>query len=325
MSDHPPLPVRSALPIQSLEQLCLHLNMDGEALDELVASMSRQFHKYSQQSKSSSKVRIIYNPGEPLRAAQTSLRRLLDQIPLPDAAHGWRKGRSPSTNARAHVGKALLIKLDLEDFFPSCHFTRVHQLFLDLGCSQEVARALTRLTTADHHLPQGFLTSPVLANLLLAPLDRRLRGLVRQRGADYSRYGDDLSLSGQASLLKAGPLAKRIISESGHRINAEKFARNGVRFAYERQEVCAITVNKKLNLRKPDYQRYQAILGNCIRNGPSSELREGETWLHLKRRLQGYINYVRGINREAASQLQNDFDQILWTLAPGLGSSISKG
>lgn len=232
--------------------------------------------------------------------------------------HGWRKGRSPATNAFSHVGKALLIKLDLENFFPACHYSRVQQLYLDLGCSLEVALTLTRLTTADHHLPQGFLTSPVVANLLLVSMDRRLGGLVRQRGADYSRYGDDLSLSGQPSLLSAKDLATRIIRESGHRVNAEKFARHGVRFSHERQEICAITVNKKLNLRKPDYQRYQTILGNCVRNGPGCESREGETLLHMKHRLQGYIDYVRGINRARASQLQNGYDQIAWIVEPVL-------
>ena len=152
-------------------------------------------------------------------------------------------------------------------------------------------------------------------------MDRRLGGLVRQRGADYSRYGDDLSLSGQPSLLKAKDLARRIIRESGHRVNEEKLARNGVRFAHERQEICAITVNKKLSLRKPDYQRYQTIIGNCVRNGSGCELREGETLLHMKHRLQGYIDYVRGIDRGQANQLQNAYDKITWVLEPALASA----
>ena len=155
MPDHPPFLTHPLLPIQSLKQLCLHLNMEQEILEGLGSSMSRQFRKYPKQSRTSGKVRIIYSPHGPLRAAQQPLRLLLDQIPLPEAAHGWRKGRSPATNALPHVDKALLIKLDLENFFPACHYSRVQQLYLDLGCSLEVALLLTRLTTADHHLPAG--------------------------------------------------------------------------------------------------------------------------------------------------------------------------
>jgi len=54
------------------------------------------------------------------------------------------------------------------------------------------------------HLPQGAPTSPALANLAAFTLDRRLTGLAGALDATYTRYADDLTLSGSSRLLHRG-------------------------------------------------------------------------------------------------------------------------
>ena len=56
----------------------------------------------------------------------------------------------------------------------------------------------SRLATP--HLPQGAPTSPALANLAAFSLDRRMSGLAEKLGARYTRYADDLVLSGSPGL-----------------------------------------------------------------------------------------------------------------------------
>ena len=55
-------------------------------------------------------------------------------------------------------------------------------------------RLRRRLAAA--HLPQGAPSSPQLANLLPFHLDRRLAGYAAAVGATYTRYADDLTISG---------------------------------------------------------------------------------------------------------------------------------
>ncbi len=142
--------------------------------------------------------RLILAPKRDLKALQRHvLHHLLNHVSVTEMAHGFVAGRSIISNAQPHVGKEIVLNFDLADFFPSITFPRVRGLFLSLGYSFSVASVLALLCTEhereafDHdgtryfisvgprHLVQGAPTSPTLANLAAARLDRRLAGLGR--------------------------------------------------------------------------------------------------------------------------------------------------
>src|SRR5690606_4445867 len=177
-----------------------------------------------------------------------------------EAAHGFRAGRSVATNASRHVGKQLVIKLDLADCFPSIHFGRVRGLLISLGYSYPVATVLAVLATEAERQPvvaegktyyvpvgprvcvQGAPTSPGLCNAVLMRLDRRLAGLARKFDFVYSRYADDLTFSGDDAALANRLLhfARTIVADEGFRLNNKKTRslRRG-----QRQCVAGVVVN----------------------------------------------------------------------------------
>src|SRR6185436_17792305 len=119
---------------------------------------------------------------------------------------GFVSGRSTVSNARAHLGRSLVVNLDLKDFFPSVTFPRVRGLFESVGYSPAAATILALLCTesprmavdhdgtrhwvavAERALPQGACTSPAIANLVARKLDRRLAGAAKKLGWTYTRY-----------------------------------------------------------------------------------------------------------------------------------------
>jgi RNA-directed DNA polymerase len=100
--------------------------------------------------------RLIQAPTEPTKDLQRKiLKRILGPLRAHPAAHAYERGHSIATNARCHEGQAVVIKLDLKDFFPSTRVERVQRYFQWVGWNREAAELLTRLVTLDGGLPQG--------------------------------------------------------------------------------------------------------------------------------------------------------------------------
>ena len=105
-------------------------------------------YRYRWVAKPSGSLRLIEAPKPRLKQLQ---RRLLDEIllhiPPHEAAHGFRPGRSVMSFVAPHVGRTIVLKMDLRDFFVSITSARVMAIYLTAGYPEPVARLLTGLCT----------------------------------------------------------------------------------------------------------------------------------------------------------------------------------
>jgi len=255
--------------------------------------------------------RLIHAPKTKLKAIQRKLNALLvGKLPNSDHAHGFRVGRSVATNSTQHVGKAVVIKLDIKDCFPSIHFGRVRGLLISLGYGYPVATSLAVLMTEAprqpveaegkiYHVPvgpracvQGAPTSPGICNAILMRMDRRLAGLAKKCGFTYSRYADDLTLSGDdvTKVKMLVSITRKIVSEEGFRLNRKKtrVLRKG-----QQQRVAGVIVNDVAGLSRQERRRIRAAIHQLAPN--DSEKRK---------RLEGKLAYLSMINPEQARPLQ---------------------
>jgi hypothetical protein len=286
--------------------------------------------------KRGGRARLIEMPKARLKAVQRRLlHELIGCIPPHEAAHAYRHGRSVLTYAAPHAGRAIVLRFDLRDFFPSVRAARVHALFRAAGYPTPVARLLTGLCTnaapaevrdavpwdsavvyAAPHLPQGAPTSPALANLCAYRLDCRLAALADSVGARYTRYADDLAFSGGAGLERGARrfqvLVCRVALEEGFEVHTRKsrFMRRGVR-----QQLAGVVVNERPNVKRADYDELKAILCNCARHGPASQNRSGHR--DFRAYLLGRIAYVGLLNPARGARLRHWFDRIVWDETTG--------
>lgn len=277
--------------------------------------------------------RLMEIPKPRLRAIQRRiLHGLLDTVLVHRAAHGFCRGKSCRTYVEPHVGRAVVLHMDLRDFFPSISAPRIHALFSTLGYPQAVARALTALCTnaapmtvakrgtaswldakrlGIPHLPQGAPTSPVLANLCALHLDLRLDELAASMNCNYTRYADDIAISGDESLRRnvnrVSLLVTRIASEEGFAVNHRK---TRVMHRSDRQVLTGVVVNEKPNVRRQDADLLKAILMNCVRLGPESQNRNDVR--DFKAHLAGRVAHVTSLNRTRGDKLQEIFSRIEW-------------
>ncbi len=131
-----------------------------------------------------------------LEVQQWIVENILSQFPIHDKAYAYVKNRNIALNAKEHIGNAQMLKIDIKDFFHSIKIPRVRELFNRVGYSKEVAGYLTKLCCLNGALPQGAATSPMISNIILKTLDKRLSELTIPLGITYTRYADDLVFSG---------------------------------------------------------------------------------------------------------------------------------
>ncbi len=255
--------------------------------------------------------RLIHAPKRKLKALQRRLAvELVDKLPVSRFAHGFVRGRSVATNAAPHVHKKIVIKLDLQDCFPSIHFGRVRSLFIALGYAYPVATCLAVLMTEAprqrveaegklHFVPvgprvcvQGAPTSPGLCNAILMRLDHRLAGLAKKYGFAYTRYADDLTLSGDepGHAKWMIPLVTRICREEGFRIHRQK---TRLQRAGGRQQVTGVTVNEQAGLSRCERRRLRAAIHQLDKTDRSR-----------LRQLTGKLAYLSMLNPQQAVPLR---------------------
>ncbi|MCM8542883.1 MAG: retron St85 family RNA-directed DNA polymerase [Lentisphaeraceae bacterium] len=239
-------------------------------------------------------VRVLHIPSRSLKKIQKKiLLNLLYKEKVHPCSYAYRKGKSIVDNARVHCGKAVIIKMDIRDFFPSVKADKIHNLFLKLGWNKEVADKLTELCTWDNGLPQGAPTSPALSNIILYELDKKLFSMARGFKASYSRYADDLTFSLVEdkpeivrSIIKLTQLA---VEKEGFRINFKKGKMNVLR-NHQHQRICGITVNSdKPTLSRKERRKLRAIKHH-LDNGRPATMSESQ--------LEGWNNYKKMVHAE---------------------------
>jgi len=288
-------------------------------------------YRYRVQTKESGGFRLIEAPKPRLKAVQRRiLTGILEKIPPHPAVHGFWKGRSIRTFATPHVAQHVVLKMDLRDFFPSIPRPRVQAIFRTMGYPEAVADRLGGICTnatprdawpreaveeravyARAHVPQGAPTSPALANLCAYRLDCRVSGLANAAGARYTRYADDLAFSGgeefERGVDRFSTHAAVIASEEGFDVHHRKtrVMRRGVR-----QHLAGLVVNERLNVRRADVERLEAILTNCVRHGAASQNREAH--VNFRLHLEGRVSFVESIHKEKGRSLRGLLAQIRW-------------
>src|SRR5580700_10084659 len=290
-------------------------------------------------AKDASHIRLIEAPKPRLKAIHRRiLTGILEKIPAHPAVHGFLKGRSIKTFVAPHVGQRVVLRMDLQDFFPWLSGARIQALFRTIGYPEAVADLLggictnaaprhlwkevasnadprrlyeTRALYSRPHLPQGAPTSPALANICCYRVDCRLSGLSKAVGATYTRYADDLAFSGREAV---GRQIERfsihvaaILMEEGFSVHHRKtrIMRQGVR-----QYLAGIVANRHLNVIRADFDRLKATLTNCVRLGPGTQNRANHH--QFRSHLQGRVGFVEMINPAKGKRLRSIYERIQW-------------
>jgi retron-type reverse transcriptase len=273
-------------------------------LDESVSGFEcdSKYHTYHI-PKQSGGIRLITAPSKTLKHFQRALVDLeMNRWPLEASATGFRPGSSVVENAFPHVGKRLVVNVDLKGFFPNTKFPLIlkvlHHHFHG-RLSPRAIRLLTVLCSYGGGLPTGAPTSPAIANQVLSSADKSISKAAQHKDVHYTRYADDLTLSGDDHApVKLLPFVEEVIGKLGYELDPKKtnLFRKG-----RRQCVTGLVVNQKPNLAKPLRRRLRAAVHHFVTKRPMQ-------WhgrpMNLTQ-LLGRIGFLAQTQPEEATRLRN--------------------
>ncbi|MCG2615433.1 RNA-directed DNA polymerase [Terrimonas sp. NA20] len=249
------------------------------AFSRKVSTVSH-YRKFYLAKKSGGK-RLISAPMPKLKGVQYwILQNILQRVNVHPSVHGFIANHSILTNAQPHIGKEVVLNIDVKDFFPSIHFKRVKGMLQQLGYAEKIATILALLCTeavteevaidgktyfvqkGNRVLPQGAPTSPAITTILCYKLDKRLQGLADRHQCNYTRYADDVTFSTSRTELNMQQMVwriKKILADEGFTVHPDKISimRKGAQ-----QQVTGIVVNQKLSVNREKRRKLRALLHN---------------------------------------------------------------
>lgn len=193
--------------------------------NELLAISSKidQNYRSFKVDKRTGGKREIFAPKPGLKAIQ---RTLADEISrrgnVSSCVHGYVIGRSIKSHASSHLGSTSFLKIDIENFFPSITEQKVARVLSDLGFRVDIIPSLVNLCCRNGTLPQGSPASPAISNQCLKEIDRNLEAFASAHDLKYSRYADDIVLSGDTDDHSLLDLAINVVEEGGYQVNVMK-------------------------------------------------------------------------------------------------------
>ncbi len=184
--------------------------------------------------------------------------RCLDRISC--CAFGFRKGYSIVDAARLHVKKDWILNVDIKNFFPS-----IHSGLLTFLTSREI-----EIATLDNGLAQGSPCSPIISNIVMFKHDEYFRDIFGKCGITYTRYADDITLSGNTTIFK-----NKVVEFIGAKLACDNLIINPKKTKYmpkhHKQEVLGIVVNDGISISRHTRKRLRA----AIHQGNITEKEEG--------------------------------------------------
>lgn len=266
------------LPKERAVDLLFNLEIDN--------AIDKSFYNEMILRKKNKRKRIIHEPIEPLKVAQRSLLRFLyhsveinknlkydESKPifkgmkegLIRGVTAYRPFSSVIRNAHFHNNQEMMIKLDINNFFGSVREKHIKNLWRKIWnrtqknasvenqkyTAEEICKLTSnsvQLTALNDSLPQGAPTSGFLANCVLDEFDKILLTYCSKRNLNYSRYSDDITISGKSRKSKE---ISQIISFVSYQLKSYDFElhqrKTRILKKNNRQIVTGIVVNEKLS------------------------------------------------------------------------------
>lgn len=283
------------------KEFLLSLNLiDSELYIKKLYSISNNIednYKVFKIKKSNGSFRKIYEPNGTLKYIQRQiLKNILENKKVSKYATAYQKGKSLKDNAEIHIGKKIILKLDIKNYFDSISFYSIYDSCFPIEYFPKgIGMLLTYLCTYNGYLPQGAPTSAYISNLVMKDFDDELGSWCDENNITYTRYSDDMTFSGDFNPTLIIKKAKNMLSKLGFELNKKKIH---VIKQNQQQKITGIVVNEKMQVERKYRKEIRKEIYYIKKYGLDSHLdkinyKDKEKYLN---KLYGRILFILQIN-----------------------------
>jgi len=248
--------------------------------------------------------RLIAAPYPWLKTLQRSmLDRVFQRVSCHAAATGFIVGKSIADNAHPHVGKHVVVNVDVAGFFPSTRFSLIRRVIkktLPIWMSDSARRLAADVCSYAGALPIGAPTSPAISNIVMLAADASITTVAGRHRLSYTRYADDITLSGEDPM-QVLPFVQDVLRGLGYNLDHKKtnIFRRG-----RRQVVTGLVVNDRVSVPRTVRRRLRAAVHRATSKNAADKL----VWHGRKmsiQQLEGRIAFTGVAHPEEAKALRS--------------------
>ena len=175
-------------------------------IERVVRNAPYSYKEYKIPKKSGGE-RIIHHPRKELKVIQRWLvEHVISLLPVHDAVFSYRKGIGIRSHAEVHKKNNFLMRLDLQNFFPSISAKDISLLLkrnkklINIELDEDIKTICRALCIRTLNPPSELLTigapsSPAVSNAILFLFDAEVDSFCKGLGVRYTRYADDMYFS----------------------------------------------------------------------------------------------------------------------------------
>lgn len=305
----------------SIERLANRIGTEYPILNDVLKN-KKYHYKRIVCKKKSGKIRELNSPSNILKKYQRWIcENELNNMEVHSSSTAYKKSTNITNNVVRHQKSTYMLCVDLEDFFSNITFKKVLDVFMKNGHNYYDANILTELCTLHGSLPQGAITSPLLSNITNVNLDKRLKGYADKHNLIYTRYADDITMSGNdlQTVKRALYAIRNIVKSEGYSLNDQKtrILRPG-----NRRKITGIVINEQQELRvgRAKYRELRSMIHHYKNN--RAIVKEEREKLFMQ--IQGWLAYLKCVDPKTNAMLFTYIDKLYAENARNPFDSIRK-
>lgn len=234
-----------------------------------------------------------------------------------NAVFSYRKGVSIVDAVGKHSGSKFFFKTDFKDFFNSIDAELVKETIrenfenLPFRRPEKYLAHIVRLLTAGRRLPAGFITSPGLSNACLYNFDQLFGGECRDLGLIYTRYSDDIIVSG-VSYSEVRNI-DRLLVRTLYQLYSDKFSVNFMKnkFLHRGGRVSLLGLmilpNGRVTVDRGRKQKIEILLHYYATNSMLFLKLVGNDAEKGREKIAGHLRYLNSVDKNYLDKLRHRY------------------